>query len=182
MGATPVPGLDRDKSNQERDLLEVRIKRGEIEETISGTPEQVYLLLARFFENLLPTFETAERLTLYSDLETLVKESQNIIAFAEEGTYVLVPRNKLTDNEMLALLLLANHLGQKLGKTRTDLSKEELQAKLGKDAKITSTRLGELIKSEIALKTPDEKYKITTFGLVQMLKDILPKIKAKTLT
>ena len=59
-------------------------------------------------------------------------------------------------------------------------SKEELQTKLGKDAKITSTRLGELVKNEMALRTVDEKYKMTTFGLVQMQKDVLPKIRSKT--
>jgi hypothetical protein len=30
------------------------------------------------------------------------------------------------------------------------------------------------------MKTADEKFKITTFGVVQMQKEILPKIKAKT--
>jgi hypothetical protein len=76
--------------------------------------------------------------------------------------------------------LLANHIGFQLGKVQSDgLLKDELQVKLGKDAKITSTRLGELVKNEIALRTVNEKYKITTFGLVQMQKDILPKIRAK---
>jgi len=54
-----------------------------------------------------------------------------------------------------------------------------LQAKLGKSGKITSTRLGELVKSDMAMKTADDKYRITTFGIVQMQKDIIPKIKAK---
>jgi hypothetical protein len=181
MASTPTDKATKDELNQERSLLTIKIKHRGLEETISGTPEQVYLFLKKFFEDLLPSFEIAEKLTLYSDLETLTRESQNLIAFAEEGPYVLVPRSKLTDNEMLALLLLANHLGQKLGKTKTDgVSKEELQAKLGKDAKITGTRLGELVKSEIATKTVDEKFKITTFGLVQMQKDILPRIKTKT--
>ncbi len=167
--------------SQEQNHMTVQIKYKDLEKTISGTPEQVFLLLNRLFENLLPSFEIAKKLTLDADLQTLARESQNLIAFSQEGPCVLAPRNKLTDNETLALLLLANHLGQKLGKTKTDgLSKEELQTKLGKDAKITSTRLGELLKSEIAMKTLDEKYKMTTFGLVQMQKEILPRIRAKT--
>jgi len=167
--------------SQEQNHMTVQIKYKDLEKTISGTPEQVFLLLNRLFENLLPSFVIAQKLTLNADLQTLARESQNLIAFSQEGPCVLAPRNKLTDNETLALLLLANHLGQKLGKTKTDgLSKEELQTKLGKDAKITSTRLGELLKSEIAMKTLDEKYKMTTFGLVQMQKEILPRIRAKT--
>ena len=167
--------------SQEQNHMTVQIKYKDLEKTISGSPEQVFLLLNRLFENLLPSFVIAEKLTLNADLQTLARESQNLIAFSQEGPCVLAPRNKLTDNETLTLLLLANYLGQKLGKTKTDgLSKEELQTKLGKDAKITSTRLGELLKSEIAMKTLDEKYKMTTFGLVQMQKEILPRIRAKT--
>jgi hypothetical protein len=59
------------------------------------------------------------------------------------------------------------------------LSKEELQAKLGKSGKITSTRLGELVKSDVVMKTADEKFRITTFGVAQMQKEIIPKIKVK---
>jgi len=165
---------------EEPDRVAVHIKYKDVEKTLSGTPEQVWLLLDRFFAELLPSFDTAKKLNLNVDLQVLVKDSEKIIAFAEEGPYILVPRTKLTDNETLALLLLANYIGFRLGKTKSNgLSKEELQTKLGKDAKITSTRLGELVKNEIATKTADEKYKITTFGLAQIQKDILPKIKSK---
>jgi hypothetical protein len=165
---------------EEPDRVAVHIKYKDVEKTLSGTPEQVWLLLDRFFAELLPSFDTAKKLNLNVDLQVLVKDSEKIIAFAEEGPYILVPRTKLTDNETLALLLLANYIGFRLGKTKSNgLSKEELQTKLGKDSKITSTRLGELVKNEIATKTTDEKYKITTFGLAQIQKDILPKIKSK---
>jgi hypothetical protein len=60
------------------------------------------------------------------------------------------------------------------------VSKEELQVRLGKSGKIVSTRLGELVKGELAVKTADEKYRMTTFGVVQMQKEILPRIRAKT--
>ncbi len=59
------------------------------------------------------------------------------------------------------------------------MSKDTLQAKLGKDMKIRSTRLGELIKAETVMKTNNDEYKITTYGLLQMQKEILPRIKAK---
>jgi hypothetical protein len=160
--------------------MTVHIKYKDVEKTISGNLEEVWLLLNRFFTESIPSFETARKLTLNADLEDLVKGSEKIIAFAEEGPYILVPRNKLTDNETLTLLLLANYLGRRLGKVQDDtLSKEEMQTKLGKDAKITSTRLGELVKNEIATRTADDKYKISTFGLVQVQKDILPRIKSR---
>jgi Mn-dependent DtxR family transcriptional regulator len=63
---------------------------------------------------------------------------------------------------------------------KTDvLTREELQARLGKNPKITSTRLGELVKSEIAEKTGEGGYRITSFGVFQVQKEWLPKIKAK---
>lgn len=166
--------------SEEPNSLMVHIRFKDVEKTLSGNPEEVWLLLNKFFDELLPSFETARKLTLSVDLKALAKDSEKVLAFAEEGPYILVPRNKLTDNETLALLLLANHMGRRLGKIQTDgLSKEELQAKLGKDAKITSTRLGELVKNEMVMKTADDTYKITTFGLVQLQKDILPRIKAR---
>jgi hypothetical protein len=159
----------------------VHIRYRDIEKELSGSPEEVWLLLNKFFDELLPTFETARRLTLTVDLGTLAKDSEKVLAFAEEGPCILVPRDKLTDNETLALLLLANYMGRRLGKTQADgLSKEELQAKLGKDAKITSTRLGELMKGEMVAKTAEDNYRITTLGLVQVQKDVLPRIKART--
>jgi hypothetical protein len=162
------------------DHVAVHVKYKDVEETLSGTPEQVWLLLDRFFAELLPAFETARKIQMSVDLHALVKESEKIIAFAEEGPYILVPRSQLTDNETLSLLLLANYLGFRLGKTTSEsLSKEELQMRLGKNAKITSTRLGELTKNEIAMRTTDQKYRVSTFGIVQMQKDILPKIRSK---
>jgi len=166
--------------SEEPQGLMVHIRYKDIEKTLSGNPEQVWLLLNKFFEELLPSFDTARKLTLSVDLKTLAEDSEKVLAFASEGPYILVPRNKLTDNETLALLLLANHMGHRLGKIQVDgLPKEELQAKLGKDAKITSTRLGELVKNEMVTKTVDDTYKITTYGLVQLQKDILPRIKAR---
>jgi hypothetical protein len=160
--------------------MTVHVKYRDVEKTISGSLEDVWLLLNRFFAESIPSFETARTLTLNVDLRDLTKGSEKVIAFAAEGPYILVPRNKLTDNETLILLLLANYMGCRLGKVLGDaLSKEELQAKLGKNAKITSTRLGELVKNETAVKTADDKFKITTFGLVQVQKEILPRIKSR---
>jgi hypothetical protein len=159
----------------------VHIKYKDVEKTFSTNPEETWLLLNKFFNEFLPSFEIANKLWLSVDLQRLAKDCEGIIAFSPEGTNLLVPKSKLTDNETLSLWLLASHLGHKLGMVESDaVSKEELQAKLGKSGKITSTRLGELVKSDVVTKTADEKFRITTFGVAQMQKDILPKVKAKT--
>jgi hypothetical protein len=161
--------------------VEVHIKYKDVEKTFSALPEETWLLLNKFFNEFLPSFEIANKLLLSVDLQKLVKDCEGLIAFSQEGANLLVPKNKLTDNETLLLWLLAGYLGHKLGLIESDeLPKEELQAKLGKSGKITSTRLGELVKTDVVTKTADEKFRITTFGVVQMQKDVLPKIKAKT--
>lgn len=166
---------------EKRDKIAVQIKYKDVEKEFSGTIEETWLLLSKFFNEFLPSFEIAKKLWLSVDMQQLVKDCEGLIAFSKEGPNLLVPSTKLTDNETLLMWLLANHLGQKLGILATDaLTKEKLRLKLGKSGKITSTRLGELVKSDSIIKTESEKFKITTFGVAQMQKEILPKIKSKT--
>ena len=160
--------------------ITVQVKYKGVEETFSGSVDEVWVSVNRFFSEFIPAFKVSKKLVLTVDLQKLVNDCENIIAFTEEGVYLLVSRNKLTDNETLMLWLLAFYVGFRLGLVGSDLvSREELQSRLGKSAKITSTRLGELVKNNLVAKTDDGKYKITTFGVVQMQKEIIPKIKAK---
>ena len=161
----------------------MQIKYGDVEQTFTGSVEDVWLSLNRFFGEFLPSFEVARRLVLSVDLEGLVKACEGLIGFSREGANLLVSKDRLTDNEALLLWLLAGYVGFSLGLVGSDcVSKEELQAKLGKSGKIASTRLGELVKSDMVAKTADDKYRITTFGVVQMQKDIIPRIKAKIIS
>ncbi len=133
--------------------------------------------------DFIPTFELAQKLWLNVDLQQISKDLVGITAFSAEGVNLLVPRNKLTDNEALMIWLSAVYIGNKLGAVHSDsLSKEELQIKLGKSSKIASTRLGELVKNGILLKTADETFRIATFGIVQTQKEVLPRIKTKIST
>ena len=114
------------------------------------------------------------------DLQQLAKDFEGIVAFSGEGANLLVPKNKLTDNEALLVWLTAYFLGSRLGMVNADaLTKDELQVKLGKTGKIVSTRLGELAKNGLVQKTFDEKFRITTFGVVQIQKELVPKIKQR---
>lgn len=162
--------------------ITVQVKYGNLEKTFGGGLEEVWLCINRFFSEFLPSFETAKKLMLRVDLEGLVKDCEDLIGFSQkEGAYILISKSKLTDNETLLLWLLAYHIGFRLGLVENDaVSKEELQAKLGKTSKITSTRLGELVKNDLVAKTAEDKYRITSFGVTQMQKEIMPKIKTKT--
>ena len=158
----------------------VQIKYKDVEKKFSAEPQEVWLLLNQFFKGFIPSFEIAQKLWLNIDVKQLAIELNGIVVFSRDGVSLLAPKNKLTDNDALLVWLAAYFLGHRLGLVNSEsLSKDELQFKLGKSGKITSTRLGELVKNDCAAKTGDEKFRITTFGAVQVQKEVLPKIKSK---
>jgi len=159
--------------------VKVHIKYQDFEQTFTGDVNQVWISVNRFFNEMVPALETVKKVLLTVDLEGLIEDCKNIIAIAPEGSVLLVSRSKLTDSETLTLHLLAAHIGNKLGHTKEVLTKEELQAGLGKSAKITSTRLGELIRDGYVIKTDDGNYKITTLGIRQFQEEALPEIRQK---
>jgi hypothetical protein len=159
---------------------DVHLKYQELEKDFTATLQETWALLDQFFKEYLPAFEIAQKLTLSVDLQGLAKDLEGIMAFSPEGANLLVPKNKLTDNEALSIWLCAQYLGNKLGLLKSEsLSKEELQNKLGKTAKIVSTRLVELIKNEAAAKTSDKRFRITTFGVMVTQRAVIPRVKAK---
>lgn len=166
---------------EKQERIEIQVKYKDIEKSFSAERlEDAWLLLDKFFHETIPSFEIANKLWLDVDLAKLAKDLEGVVAFSPEGSSLLLPKGKLTDNETLILWLIASYVGHKLDKLETDsLSKEELQAKLGKTGKITSTRLGELVKNDMVARTDEDRFKITTYGIVQLQKDILPKIKTK---
>jgi len=167
--------------SKEKDMVAVHVKYKGIEETFTGNANDVWVNVNRFFSEMIPAFDLARKITLTVDLQKLVEDSEDVIAIAPEGPQLLVPRQKLTGSETLLLNLLAAYIGHKIGKLDRDwLTREELQAKLGKSMKITSTRLGELAREGLALKTEEGNYKITTKGTRQLQQEMLPKIRAKT--
>ncbi len=166
----------------EKGNIEVHIKYKDVDKTFTApSPEQGWLFLEKFFHDFIPSFEIANKLWLDIDVSALARNLAGIVAFSPEGSNLMLPKGKLTDNETLILWLVASYIGHKLGKLQFDsLTKEELQMKLGKSGKITSTRLGELIKNNTIARSDEVRYKITTFGVTQLQRDILPKIRAKT--
>lgn len=155
-------------SESERTVT-VCVKYCGVEQTFTGDANEVWISLNKFFGEMIPAFDIARKVTLTVDLAKLVDGFKDMIAIAPEGPELLVPKEKLTDSETLQLYLLAVYVGYRLGKLpKETMTKEELQTKLGKNMKITTTRLGELVKQGDVIKTEEGGYGITTKAIVQL--------------
>ena len=166
--------------NGKPEKIQVQIKYKDVAQEFSAEPQEAWLLVNQFFKEFIPSFEIAKKLWLTIDLQQLARDLNGILAYSSDGASWLAPKNKLTDNEALSIWLIAQHLGHKLGMLSSDaLSKDELQTKLGKSGKIVSTRLGELAKNGMVTKTAEDKFRITTYGVAQTQKEVIPKIRTK---
>jgi len=163
----------------ESEQVTVHVKYGDVEQTFSGSVNDVWVSVNRFFGEMVPAFDVARKVTLTVDLAKLVEDFKGVIAIAPEGPEVLTSKERVTDSEMLQLYLLAASIGYRLGKLQQEtMTKEQLAAKLGKNTKITATRLGELVKQGIVVKTEEGKYRITTLATVK-LQETLAKVLSK---
>lgn len=154
----------------------VHVRYGGVEQTFGGNVNDVWVSVNKFFGEMIPAFDIARKVTLTVDLAKLIEDFKDVIAIAPEGAEVLIPKERLTDSETLQLYLLAGFIGYKLGKlSQETMTKEELQAKLGKNMKITTTRLGELLKEGKVAKTEEGNYKITTIATIRLQEEMLQK-------
>lgn len=163
--------------------ITVHVKYRDVEQTFVGNVDDVWVSVNRFFSQVIPSFHVARKVMLTVDLQKLIEDVKGVIAIAPEGPELLISKQKLTDSETIQLYLLAAHIGYKLGHLNRDsFSKEELQTRLGKSSKITSTRLSELCREGMATKTGEGCYKITTIGIKRLQEETLPKIREKIQT
>jgi len=161
--------------NESERTVTVCVKYGGVEQTFTGDVNKVWISVNKFFGEMIPAFDIARKVTLTVDLVKLIEDFKEAIAIAPEGPELLVSKEKLTDSETLQLYLLAAYVGYRLGKLpKETMTKEELQNKLGKNMKITTTRLGELVKQGDVVKTEEGSYGITTKAIAQLQEKRLP--------
>lgn len=154
-------------------VVTVHVKYGNVEQTFSGNINDVWTGINKFFGELIPVFDVARKVTLTVDLAKLIEDFKDVITIAPEGPEILIPKEKLTDSETLQFCLLAAYVGYRLGKQSTDtMTKEELQVKLGKNMKITTTRLGELVKQGNVVKTNQGDYRIATVAIKKLQQEV----------
>lgn len=154
-------------------IVTVHIKYGGAEQTFTGSVNDVWVDVNKFFGEMIPVFDLARKVALTVDLPQLIEDAKGVIAIAPEGPELLVPKDKLTDSETLRLYLFAALVAQRLGKWPSDtMTKEGLQVKLGKSMKITTTRLGELVKDGSVVKSEDGGFRISTIGVKRLHEEL----------
>ena len=159
--------------------VSVHVKFGSTEQTYEGEVNDVWFMVNKFFGEMMPGLEILGNIMLTVDLQRLMQDCRDIVAMTPEGIAVLVPKERLTDNEALMLHLLAGYVAQKSGLAETSaISKDALQSSLGKSSKIISTRLGELTRKGQVVKINDD-YKISTIGIRTLQNELLPKLRAE---
>lgn len=154
-------------------VITVHVKYGDVEQTFTGNVNEVWVSVNKFFGELVPTFDIARKVTLTVDLAQLVDDVKGVVAIAPEGPELLVPKEKLTDSEALQFYLLTAYVAYRMGKRVSDtMTKEELQTKLGKTPKITSTRLSELVKEGNVVKTEEGNYRLATVAIKKLQQEL----------
>ena len=97
--------------SEKPEKIQVHLKYKELEQQFSAEPQEAWLLINQFFKDFIPSFEIAQKLWLNIDLQQLAKDLDGIAVFSSDGASLLVPKNKLTDNEALSLWLTTYYLG-----------------------------------------------------------------------
>jgi hypothetical protein len=158
--------------------LEVTIRYGTVEKTITGIPEDVAKTVLSFLTSVIPQLELASRLVLSVDLNNLAKACVGIIAITQEGVVVTVPTDGLADRELLLLHLAKAKIAEMTGKSKSDsVQTPILIAATKRSSGTVAGRLSELCTESLAERKGKGEYHITTLGLHLFQDQVLPKLR-----
>lgn len=161
--------------------LEVTIRYGALEKTITGPPEIVAKEVFAFLTKVIPELELASHLALSVDLNQLAQASEGVLAVTPEGVVVTVPLDHLADRELILLHLAKARIASMLGKSEKDsVQSADLIAATKRTGGTVAGRLSELCAENLAERKGKGEYTATTLGLHVFREQVLPKLKSKT--
>ncbi|HKM76114.1 MAG TPA: hypothetical protein VJZ32_06830 [Candidatus Bathyarchaeia archaeon] len=160
--------------------LEVTIRYGNLEKTMTGSPEIVAKEVFAFLNSVIPQLQLASRLALSTDLSALTKAVEGIMAVTPEGVVLMVSPDGLTDRELILLHLARANLSHLVGKSDKDtLQASELLLLTKRTSGTVAGRLSELCRENLAERKGKGEYRATTLGVHVFQEQILPKLKMK---
>ncbi|MEM3693530.1 MAG: hypothetical protein QXI39_05875 [Candidatus Bathyarchaeia archaeon] len=158
--------------------MELIAKYADLEVKFTGSPSEVVRGLLTFLSRIIPTFELVSDLTISTDLEDLLKRLKGIIAFAEEGPVILIPRDRLSERDALILHLVKSYVSYRIGKVEKEsLSMAELLTLTGTKPGTAAARLSEVVSLGYVERIGRGEYRVTTLGIKNFLDEILPRLK-----
>ncbi len=146
---------------------------------IRGNPNAVLQELFQFFTKIQPQLQTISKISLTVDELQLLKEAEGIFAITPEAFVLTKSLDRLSDREMVLVLLAKARLAQTVGKgEKAELQSSELVSATMKSTGTVAGRLSELAREELVERVGKGSYRITTLGLHRFREEILPKLKA----
>jgi hypothetical protein len=164
---------------EEGNNLELLVKYKDLETKFTGTPDDVISSFLKFVRQVLPGYELVSGLTLTVDLEGLLKQVKEFIAFTPEGIVVTMPKEKLGgEREVILLHLVKTHIGYMTGRLEKDsLLAKDIMALTGGKSSSVAARLSELTSLGWVERVGRGEYRLTTLGVKAFLDEVLPRIR-----
>lgn len=159
-------------------LVEVTVRYGDMQKSITGAPDDVIRELVIFFSKIFPQLELVTKISLSVDLNDFLKACEGIIAITPEGIAVTADTTHLRDKELIMLHLAKVRAGYVLGKLERDtLRLNDLVVAAKSKAGTVAGRLSEMCSEGIVERLAKGEYRATTSGLDYFIKSIAPKLK-----
>jgi hypothetical protein len=164
---------------EEGNDLELLVKYKDLEAKFTGTPNDVIRSFLKFVKQVLPGYELVSGLTLTADLEGLLEQVKELIAFTPEGIVVTMPKEKLGgEREVILLHLVKTYVGYMTGRLEKDsLLAKDIMALTGGKSSSVAARLSELTSLGWVERVGRGEYRLTTLGVKAFLDEVLPKIR-----
>lgn len=159
--------------------VEVTVRFGDTEKTITGNADEVIRELLQFFSKIYPQLELISRVSLSVDLDDFLKASEGIIALTPEGMAITTDTSLLKDRELIMLHLAKTKVGHMLGKLEKDsLHLSDLIVAAKSKTGTVAGRLSEMCSEGIVERLAKGEYRATTSGLHNFAKNIVPRLKS----
>ena len=157
--------------------VEVTVLYEGMEVRLNGSVESVTRSFLDFMNKILPSYALLSRLTLNVDLEKLLIDLEGVLAITPEGVIITVPNDRLGERDALLLYLVKAKVAYQLGKEENDhLSIAKLMTMTKGKPSSTAARLSELVNLSWVDRVGRGLYRITTYGTIQFIDTLLPKI------
>lgn len=159
------------------EAVEVTVRYADMEVRFAGSAASVTRGFLDFMNKILPSYALLARLTLSVDLEKLLTDLEGVLAITPEGVIVTVPTDRLGERDALLLFLVKAKVAYQLGKGEKDhLTIAQLMTLTKGKPSSTAARLSELVNLGWVDRVGRGLYRITTYGTVQFVDTLLPKI------